>query len=57
MPSDYLFPSFMVFVLHGPFVPVSDRLDINLIDNKDKKRGEGTRSGSKKEGEGVSWEA
>ena len=38
VPLDYLFPSFYVFVLYGPFVPPSDRLDINLVDNKGEKR-------------------
>ena len=42
--SDYLFPSFFVFVLYGPFVPASDRLNIYLTNNKDKKKGDGTRA-------------
>ena len=33
-----------MFVLHGPFVPSSDQLDINAIDSKDKKKGKGTRA-------------
>ena len=44
IPSEYLFPSFFVFVLYGPFVPPSDQLNINLIDNNAKKKGEGTRA-------------
>ena len=44
VPDDYLFPSFFVFVPYGPFVPPSERLDINLIDNGGKKKGEATRS-------------
>ena len=44
VPLDYLFPSFYVFVLYGPFVSPSNRLDINLVDNKGKKKGEGTRA-------------
>ena len=48
IPSDYLFPSFYVFVLHGPFVAAGDQLDINLIENKDKKKGEGTRAQQRK---------
>ena len=44
IPQEYLFPSFFVFVVYGPFVPASDRLDILLVDNKDRKKGEGTRS-------------
>ena len=39
---------FFVFVIHGPFVPPSDQLDINIIDNKDKKKGEGTRAEMRK---------
>ena len=38
VPLDYLFPSFYVFVFYGPFVSPSNRLDINLVDNKGKKR-------------------
>ena len=41
VPVDYLFPYFIVFVLHGPFVPPSEKLNINIIDN-DKKKGEGS---------------
>ena len=48
IPSDYVFPSFYVFVLHGPFVPTADQLDINIIESKDKKKGEGTRSQQRK---------
>ena len=44
VPKDYLFPSFYVFVLHGPFVPPSDRLDINLMDNKDRRKGDRSRA-------------
>lgn len=44
IPQEYLFPSFFVFFVYGPFVPASDRLDILLIDNKDRKKGEGTRA-------------
>lgn len=40
VPTDYLFPSFFIFVIHGPFVPTNQRLDILLLDNKDKKKGE-----------------
>ena len=43
IPQEYLFPSFFVFFVYGPFVPASDRLDILLVDNKDRKKGEGTR--------------
>lgn len=50
VPLDYLFPSFYVFVLYGPFVPPSDRLDINLVDNKKEKKGEGTRAELRKKG-------
>ena len=48
IPSDYLFPSFYVFVLYGPFVPTSHQLDINVIDNNQKKKGEGTRAALRK---------
>jgi len=44
IPQEYLFPSFFVVVVYGPFVPASDRLDILLVDNKDRKKGESTRS-------------
>ena len=44
IPKEYLFPFFFVFVAYGPFVPVCDRLEILLVDNKDKKKGEGTRA-------------
>ena len=44
IPDGYLFPSFFVFVMYGPFVDPSERLDINIIDNSPKKKGEGTRS-------------
>jgi len=33
-----------VFVVYGQFVNASDRLDVLLIDNKDRKKGEGTRA-------------
>lgn len=48
IPSDFVFPSFFVFVLYGPFVPPSDQLNINIIDAKDKKKGEGTRAQQRK---------
>ena len=38
------FPFFFVFVAYGPFVPAEERLDILLMDNKHKKKGEGTRA-------------
>ena len=44
VPKNYFFPSFFVFVAHGPFVPPDERLEIFLLDNKDKKKGEGTRA-------------
>ena len=44
VPKDYVFPSFFVFIIHGRFVPASERLDILLVDNKDWKKGEGTRA-------------
>ena len=48
IPSDYVFPSFYVFVLYGPFVETSKQLDINMIESKDKKKGEGTRAQQRK---------
>ena len=48
VPPEYLFPSFVVFVLYRPFVPLSDQLNMNLIDNKDNKKGEGTRAEMRK---------
>ena len=48
IPSDYVFPSFYVFVLYGPFVASSEQLDINIIESKDKKKGEGTRAQQRK---------
>lgn len=44
VPTDYLFPSFFVFVAYGPFVPSNQRLDMLLLDNRDKKKGVGTRA-------------
>ena len=44
VPLDYIFPSFFVFVLYGPFVPKDDRLSLFIIDDKNKKKGEGTRA-------------
>ena len=42
--NNYLFPSFFVFVAHGSFVPADERLDILVMDNKHKKKGEGTQA-------------
>ena len=44
VPNDYLFPSFFVFVAYGPFVPSNQRLEMLLLDDKDRKRGEGSRA-------------
>ena len=43
VPQNYIFPSFFVFILWGPFVVVEGRLILFLIDNKNKKKGGGTR--------------
>ena len=42
IPSDYIFPSFIVFVIWGPFAQPDNRLEILLIDDKDKSKKEGT---------------
>ena len=48
VPPEYLFPSFFVFVLYGPFVPPSDQLNSSVIDNKNKNKIEGTREEMRK---------
>ena len=49
VPADYIFPSFFVFILHGPFVPKDDRLSLFLIDDKSNKKGDGSRSTARNE--------
>ena len=38
VPEDYLFPSYFVFILWGPYVHPDKRLNCMLIDDKDKKK-------------------
>ena len=48
MPSDYIFPSFFVFMLWGPFVPPDKRLTLLLTTTKDKSKGKGSREEDRK---------
>lgn len=45
---DYLFLSFFVFVLWGPFVETDSRLVINPLDDKNTSKGVGTRKETRK---------
>ena len=49
VPVDYIFPSFFVFIMYGPFVPKDDRLSLFIIDNKNKKKGDGARATARAE--------
>ena len=44
MPKNYIFPSFYVFMLWGPFASVEDRLPLLLTDETNKSKKECTRS-------------
>ena len=44
VPVDYLFPSYMAFVLWGPYVEPCKRLNLILTDDKNLKKGVGSRS-------------
>ena len=48
VPSHYIFPSFFVFVLWGPFVPSDQRLNLLLTISKDKIKGKGSRDQDRK---------
>jgi len=48
VPHNYLFSSFFVFVLWVPFVEPDSRLIINLLDDKNKSKGIGTRKEMRK---------
>ena len=39
IPEDFIFPSFFVFVLWGPFVPADKRLPLTLVSDKGVKQG------------------
>ena len=43
MPPDYMFPSYVVYVLWGPFAPASEQLDLLRTDNKTKTKGDGSQ--------------
>ena len=43
IPVDYMFPSYIVFILSVPFAAESDRTDLFRLDEKWKVKGEGTR--------------
>ena len=43
IPDDYLFPSYFVFVLWGPYTNINKRLNINVTDDKDKSKSGGSR--------------
>ena len=49
VPPDYIFPSFFAFILHGPFVPKDDQLNLFLINDKSKKKGDGARATARNE--------
>ena len=51
IPDDYLFPSFFVFVLWGPYVPPDHRLNISLTTDRDRTKSGSVRELKKKESE------
>ena len=44
VPTNYIFPSFFVFVTRGPFVPPDKRLPLTLVADVNKKKGSGSRA-------------
>ena len=48
VPRDYLFPSFFVFVLWGPYVEPDKRLKMNLIEDNKKSKSNDSRKDSRK---------
>ena len=47
IPADWMFPSFYVFVMWGPFVEPDKRLNISVVDDRGRKKGVGTRKQSR----------
>ena len=48
VPEDYIFPSFIVFMLYGPFVTPDQQLMLLLIDDSAVKKCDGTRKKEQK---------
>ena len=49
IPLDYMFPSFIAFILYGPFVAYDKQLKLLLIDDSKVKKGEGNRKKQRKD--------
>ena len=49
VPDDYMFPSFIVLMLYGPFVAPDQQLMLLLTDDSAVKKGDGTRKKQRKE--------
>ena len=47
IPDDWMFPSFYVFILWGPFVEPDNRLNIAAVDDRGRKKGVGNRKQSR----------